>query len=222
MHHVAVLSADPEFEWSRQVLLGLHFDACSHQRGASPGSWRTGPIYITDRVGGIAYEAPGALEVPLLMGEVVDWLEHGDLETHVVVRAALAHLQVVSVHPFRDGNGRVSRLVQSLVLARAGILSPSLGSIQPYLARNTSAYYDQLQRARGAVYDASIDTAHWIRFCIGAHVHEAQRRIDLHAAAAKRWSRHLSADSTGRATSSSATSALRPHRSTFASSSRPA
>jgi Fic family protein len=187
MQHVAVLSADPEFEWSKRLVLDLHFDACSFQRAASPGTWRAGPIYITDAAGGIAYEAPPAHEVPELMGEVVEWLEHGDLDAHVAVRAALAHLQVVSVHPFRDGNGRVSRLVQSLVLARAGILAPSLGSIEPYLARNTPAYYEQLQRAHGAAYDPSLDAAGWIRFCIQAHVHEAERRIDLHAAAAGRW-----------------------------------
>lgn len=187
MQHIAVLSVDPEFEWSKRLMLDLHFDACSFQRTASPGSWRSGPIYITDAAGGIAYEAPPAREVSRLMGEVVDWLEHGDLDAHVAVRAALAHLQVVSVHAFRDGNGRVSRLVQSLVLARAGILAPSLGSIEPYLARNTPAYYEQLQRAHGAAYDPSIDAAGWIRFCVEAHIHEAQRRLDLHADAARRW-----------------------------------
>ena len=67
------------------------------------------------------------------MDEVVEWLEHGDLDAHVAVRAAMAHLHVVSVHPFRDGNGRISRIVQSLVLARQGLLAPEFSSIEEYL-----------------------------------------------------------------------------------------
>src|SRR5579863_9595859 len=54
------------------------------------------------------YQAPDAEQVPPLMAEVVDWLQDGDRATHVVVRAAMAHLHLVSVHPFRDGNGRIS------------------------------------------------------------------------------------------------------------------
>ena len=62
------------------------------------------------------------------MAEVVDWLEGGDVDVHAVVRAAMAHLHVVSVHPFREGNGRISRIVQSLVLAREGLVSPAFAS----------------------------------------------------------------------------------------------
>ena len=84
------------------------------------------------------------------MGEVVDWLENGDLDAHVVVRAAMAHLHVVSVHPFRDGNGRISRIVQSLVLAREGLVSPEFGSIEEYLGAHTQEYYAALREARAA------------------------------------------------------------------------
>ena len=81
-----------------------------------------------------------AERVPSLMGEIMDWLEHGDLDAHLIVRAAMAHLHLVSVHPFGDGNGRISRIVQSLVLARGGPLAPEFVSIEEYLGSNTSAY----------------------------------------------------------------------------------
>ena len=71
------------------------------------------------------------------MAEVVDWLENEDLDSHVVVRGAMAHLHAVSVHPFRDGNGRISRIAQSLVLAREGFVSPEFGSIEEYLGERT-------------------------------------------------------------------------------------
>ena len=54
------------------------------------------------------------------MSEILTWLDHGDPDAHPIVRAAMAHLHLVSVHPFRDGNGRISRILQSLVLAAEG------------------------------------------------------------------------------------------------------
>jgi len=111
--------------------------ACDFQHDKTPGRWRTGPIGVTSADGRTLYQAPDADQVPLLMAEVVDWLESGDLDAHVVVRAAMAHLHVVSVHPFRDGNGRISRITQSLVLTREGLLSPEFASIEEYLGERT-------------------------------------------------------------------------------------
>jgi hypothetical protein len=131
MDHVGTMAIDPRFRWLDRVILDLHFDACLFQRDKSPGLWRTGPIYVAAPAGAApAYTGPDGAGVPDLMDEVVDWLEHGDLDAHVAVRAAMAHLHVVSVHPFRDGNGRISRIVQSLVLARQGLLAPEFGSIE--------------------------------------------------------------------------------------------
>ncbi len=125
MEHVGAMASDPGFRWLDRVILDLHFDACSFQRGERPGRWRDGPVGITGDDGRLIYRAPDADEVPTLMAAVVEWLERGDPDAHVVIRAAMAHLHVVSVHPFADGNGRISRIVQSLVLAREGLLSPS-------------------------------------------------------------------------------------------------
>jgi Fic family protein len=111
------------------------------------------------------------------MGEVVDWLDGGDLDAHVVVRAAMAHLHVISVHPFRDGNGRISRIVQSLVLARVGLLAPEFVSIEEYLGRNTDAYYATLQQVQGGTYQFQRDATPWVRFCVEAHGEQARRRL---------------------------------------------
>lgn len=104
------------------MILDLHFDACHFQRDIAPGLWRTGPIGVTAADGSLEFRGPDAADVPGLMAEVVAWLAAGHLEADAFVRAAMAHLHVTSVHPFRDGNGRVARIVQSLVLARWGRL----------------------------------------------------------------------------------------------------
>lgn len=187
MEHVGVMAHDPAFEWHVRVILDLHFDACTFQHDKSPGLWRTGPISVTDRDGGVLYEAPPGDEVAGLMREVVDWLRTGDLDSHVVVRAAMTHLHTVSVHPFRDGNGRISRIVQSLVLAREGLLAPEFASIEEYLGSHTPEYYAVLQEAQGGRYMPERDASAWVGFCVEAHIAQAQRRLDQIAEAAARW-----------------------------------
>src|SRR5712691_3029302 len=188
MDHVGVMAGDPGFHWFDRVVLDLHFDACSFQRDRNPGRWRTGPIGVTGADGRVTYQAPDAEQVPSLMTEVVDRLERGDLDAHVVVKAAMAHLHMISVHPFRDGNGRISRIVQSLVLAREGLLSPELASIEEYLAEHTSAYYGVLQTVPGGRYQPERDAAPWIGFCLDAHLAQARRRLDQVREAGARWS----------------------------------
>lgn len=188
MEHVGVMAADPGFRWSDRVLLDLHFDACAFQRDRSPGTWRTGPVHVTSPDGGPpAYAGPPADAVRPLMAEVVDWLQSGDLGAHVAIRGAMAHLHVVSVHPFADGNGRLARIAQSLVLARDGMVAPELISIEERLAERTGDYYAVLQEVQGGSYLPERDAAAWVRFCLAAHIEQARRRISQLDAAAARW-----------------------------------
>lgn len=145
MDHVGTMAVDPHFRWLDRVILDLHFDACGFQRESSSGLWRSGPIFVTDPPGGDpAYEGPPAGQVPELMAEVVEWLEHQDLDAHVAVRAAMAHLHVVSVHPFRDGNGRISRRYQ-----------PERDAM-PWLRFCIAAHIDQAHRRLSQVSAAGV------------------------------------------------------------------
>ncbi|HEX5145906.1 MAG TPA: Fic family protein [Conexibacter sp.] len=190
MDHVGAMADDPSFRWLDRVILDLHFDACRFQRDKSPGRWRTGPIGVTGSDGRVVYQAPDAADVPALMDEVVHWLDSGDRSAHVAVRAAMAHLHVVSVHPFRDGNGRVSRIVQSLVLARDGIVSPEFASIEEHLSTHTAEYYEALRRVQGdGLYDPRQDARSWVAFCVDAHLAQAHRRLFQIEQAAERWER---------------------------------
>ena len=188
MDHVGTMAVDPSFRWVDRVILDLHFDACWFQREKGPGLWRTGPIGVTAADGSLEYEGPDAERVVALMDEVVGWLADGDLEVDVVVRAAMAHLHVTSVHPFRDGNGRVSRIVQSLVLAREGPAAPEFFSIEEYLAGHTQEYYAALREAQGGSYRAERSASGWVSFCVDAHLAQARQRLAQIQAAAARWS----------------------------------
>ncbi len=189
MDHVTVMAGDPGFRWSDRVIKDLHFDACFFQWDTSPGRWRETPVSVTAGHGATAYRGPDAEAVPALMDEVVEWLEHGDPEAHVVVRAAMAHLHLVSVHPFQDGNGRVARIVQSLVLARGGLLAPDLASIEQYLGENTGDYYKALRTVQGGSYRPERDAGAWVRLCVDAHLAQARRRLTLIEEAGRRWAK---------------------------------
>ena len=176
MDRVGVLSEDHRFDWSPQTILELHFLVCHPQREAGPGRLRDGSVIVSRGLGRDPYRPPSSGEVPGLVNEVARWLSSGDLARHPVVRAAMAHLNLVSIHPFRDGNGRVARVVQSLVLAKEGLLSPELVSIEPYLGRHTREYYAVLEEVQGPAFDPRRDASPWVEFCIEAHVLEATER----------------------------------------------
>src|SRR6202049_2808881 len=135
MDRVAVLADDRHFQWSPQTVLDLHFLVCHPQPQGGPGRLREGTVIVTRGLGRDPYRPPSPSDVPGLVTEVADWLSAGDLARHPVIRAAMAHLNLVSIHPFRDGNGRAARIVQSLVLAKERLLRPELGLVGPYLGR---------------------------------------------------------------------------------------
>lgn len=192
MDHVGTMAADPGFRWLDRVILDLHFDACYFQRDKDPGLWRAGPIGVTAKDGSLEYRGPDGEKVPELMAEVVEWLRAGESAVDVAVRAAMAHLHVVSVHPFRDGNGRIARIVQSLVLAREGIASPEFFSIEDYLGSHTEAYYAALRETQAGSYQPERDASAWVEFCVKAHIAQAEQRLVQIREAAVRWE-HLEA-----------------------------
>jgi len=102
-----------------------------------------------------------------------------------------AHLNLVSIHPWRDGNGRMSRAVHTLVLAREGVLAPEFSSIEEWLGSdqlNTMEYYAALQAARTA-WQPERDARPWLRFCLRTHHLQAQSVQRRFAVAQGLWFR---------------------------------
>lgn len=180
MTHVLQMADDPEFRYSTQLLKSLHFMMTNHDLAARPGRWRTGPVFVLDPAGSVVHEGPGVERIPTLMGELVASLgslgsTDGEADrASAIVRAAMAHLDLVMIHPFRDGNGRMARCLQSLVLVREGILAPEFSSIEEYLGRNTSEYYAVLAEVGGGSFDPGRDARPWIRFMLTAHLRQAR------------------------------------------------
>jgi Fic family protein len=165
MTYVLQLAKDEHFEYTAALLRSLHFMMTEYSMDASPGLWRPGPIWIrNDATGEPVYEGPDAEQIPDLIEELVAQLS-ADSDAPPTVRGAMAHLNLVLIHPFRDGNGRMSRCLQTLILARDKILAPEWSSIEEYLGRNTESYYKILAEIGQGRLNPTNDPMPWVRYC---------------------------------------------------------
>jgi Fic family protein len=174
MTFVLQLANEPSFHYGEQLLKSLHFMMTNYDLKNRPGLWRPGYIYVrNDETDQVVYEGPDIEEVPGLMRELVKQLEV-PADSPPMVKAAMAHLNLAMIHPFRDGNGRMARCLQTLVLAREGVLAPIFCSVEEYLGRNTLAYYQVLAQVGAGSWHPERDARPWVRFILAAHVRQAK------------------------------------------------
>lgn len=184
-----VLSAadDPHFTLDASVLRSMHYMMLSHAVAKGPGRYRRGEIFVTDEsTGRHVYTGPEAPLVPDLVDELAAQLTT-DGEGDPLVRGAMAHLNLVMIHPFRDGNGPMARALQTLVLTHAGISAPELSSIEEWLGAHTEDYYRVLTRSSTGAWSPGHDASLWLSFTLRAHHLQAQTVIDRMARAEVVW-----------------------------------
>lgn len=172
MTYVLQIADDRSLEVDEGLLKSLHFMMLKYDLKKNPGRWRPGPIFVhraaTDE---IVYEGPPSEEVPGLIAEMLQELDSDD--DPVVVKAAMAHLNLTMIHPFSDGNGRMARCLQTLVLARERVIAPVFSSIEEFLGRNTEAYYQVLEDVGAGRWNPERSARLWLRFCLRAHYLQA-------------------------------------------------
>lgn len=175
--YIGQASQDPYFEFSKQFLKSLHFMMLGHDMSKNPGQWRPGSVAVVNhRTGDTVYEAPDVEMVNPLVEEFVAYLK-ADTKEPSIIKAAMAHLNLTMIHPFRDGNGRMARAIQTLVLAQGGTLHPVFSSIEEWLGRNTEEYYTVLAITGNGAWHPERDTQTWVRFCLKAHYQQAATLI---------------------------------------------
>lgn len=111
----------------------------AHNDGASPGNFRN----VDVQVGG--YVAPEHRFVNELMGELEKYIHNTEINIPAVVKIAIIHAQFERIHPFRDGNGRIGRLLISFLLKEYGITSDVSYFISPYIEKHKREYYSGLE-----------------------------------------------------------------------------
>ncbi|MGH8885887.1 MAG: Fic family protein [Egibacteraceae bacterium] len=166
----------------------LHFMLLGHEFTKGPGRYRLGAIYVSHAATGeVVYEGPDAVAVPALVDELLAGLANDRGQGPPIVRAAMAYLNLVMIHPFRDGNGRLARILQSLVLAREEILAPEFASIEEYLGRHARDYYAVLAEVGGGTWQPERGPRPWIRFCLAAHLGQARTLLRRLEEAERLW-----------------------------------
>jgi Fic family protein len=151
-------------------LRSMHYMMLSHDLAKSPGQYRSGPIYVyDDKADRTVYEGPEARLVPRLMEELAAALTNPSEPGDPLVRAAMAHLNLVMIHPFRDGNGRMARALQTLVLSREAIIEPAFSSVEEWLGQNTDDYYHVLAVTGQGMWNPERDAQLWVTFNLRAH-----------------------------------------------------
>lgn len=170
-----ILRMAPErgFAFDAQLLRSLHYMMLEHDLAKDPGRFRSGSVYVQDEsTSEVVYEGPDADLVPSLVDRLSQALNSDRGEP--MVDAAMAHLNLVMIHPFRDGNGRMARALQTLVLARDQVLEPTFSSIEEWLGRNTDDYYRVLALTGRGRWNPGNDAGLWVKFNLRAHHMQAQ------------------------------------------------
>lgn len=161
------------------------------------GAWRddrTGPMQVVSGPIGrerVHYQAPAAARLEQEMQALFDWF---NTETAIdpVLKAGLAHLWFVTIHPFDDGNGRIARAIADLQLARGERTSQRFYSMSAQIRRERNAYYDQLE----ATQNSGLDVTPWLEWFLGcldrAFDHADEMLADV-LRKARFWQRHAAA-----------------------------
>jgi Fic family protein len=174
MTYVLQLAKDPNFIFNEGFLRSLHFMMLRYDLTKHPGNWRPGSIFVrNDRTGETVYEGPPAASVRKLIHELSVYVNGRKDSDHILVKAAMAHLTLTMIHPFSDGNGRMARCLQTLVLSRHGLVDPTFCSIEEYLGRNTEDYYNVLAEVGQGQWHPENDVRPWIRFNLTAHYRQS-------------------------------------------------
>jgi Fic family protein len=188
MTFVLQLTKDPNFIYNEGFIRSLHFMMLQHDLSKNPGNWRPGTIYVRNEANNeIVYEGPDVEKVAGLIEELIEYLNDDEDCPHPFVKGAMAHLNFVMIHPFSDGNGRMARCLQTLVLGRDGILEPEFSSIEEYLGRNTQDYYNVLARTGEGSWRPKNSPRLWIQFNLTAHFRQATTLVMRTKVMASLW-----------------------------------
>ena len=161
------------------------------------GAWRdekSGPMRVVSGAFGrekVHYEAPAAGRLDAEMKSFLDWFNAED-NIDPVIKAALAHLWFVTIHPFADGNGRIARAIADMSLARSEDSSQRFYSMSAQIRLERNAYYDMLE----ATQKGELDITPWLEWflgCLDRAFDGAEKTLAAVFQKADFWKKHAAA-----------------------------
>lgn len=125
------------------------------------GEYRTKQVVIKNsETGEVTFRPSPPVEVPFLMREFLYWINKSDTDIHPILKAAIAHHELVRIHPFIDGNGRVGRALSTLILFLEKYDIRQFFSLEEYYDKDAVTYYEHLQKANAG------DMTAWLEYFV--------------------------------------------------------
>lgn len=193
-HYDRPLTAQRLFDWHA----ALFPTGRSGMSRINVGAWRDdkkGPMQVVSGPIGkerVHYEAPGATRLRWEMKKFLDWFEKERL-TDLVLKAGVAHLWFVTIHPFDDGNGRIARAIADMVLARSEHSPQRFYSMSAQIRQERKSYYEILE----ATQKGGLDVTRWLEWFLSCLERAFDRAEDILAAVlskARFWDRFAGSD----------------------------
>ena len=156
------------------------------------GAWRddkTGSMQVVSGPIGrerVHFEAPAARRLNREMKAFVDWFNKGGADIDAVLKAGLAHLWFVTIHPFDDGNGRIARAIADLALARSEHSPQRFYSMSAQIREERQEYYDTLERVQQGTLDVTA-WMEWFLACLGRAIDGAKAMLSVVLHKARFW-----------------------------------
>lgn len=128
---------------------------------------------------GVVFQTASPFDTPRLMSELVAWVERerAAARLHPLLVVALFVVVLLEIHPFQDGNGRLSRVLTTLLLLRSGYAYVPYSSLESVVERNKEAYYLALRQTQGTIRTESPNWQPWLEFFLGS-LSEQVRRLE--------------------------------------------
>ncbi len=171
-----------------RLIIELHRALMSHGRGTQrgPGEFRRNQVWIGGhRADEATFVPPPANSIADCWADLERFINDEPEPTAPVIKAALAHVQFETIHPFMDGNGRLGRLLIPLILAQSGVLKEPLLYLSVFFKQHRETYYQRLQQVR-----ISGDWESWLLFFVDAITATAHQAVET----AQQLSHLLAAD----------------------------
>jgi Fic family protein len=160
-------------------------------RTITVGNWRPESAGAMQVVSGpigrewVHFEAPDAARLETEMTDFLDWFD-GSVVIDPLIKAAIAHLWFITIHPFEDGNGRIARAIADMALARADGMSDRFYSMSAQIEAERKTYYQQLERQQRN----SVDITGWLDWfldCLGRAISTAETMLSAVLYKAELW-----------------------------------
>jgi Fic family protein len=194
-NHGSSLTAERLFGW-HAALFPTGYSGMHKIRVAAWRDDREGPMQVVSGPIGrekVHYQAPPANRLKEEMKRFLRWWEKSREEVDGIIRAALAHLWFVAVHPFDDGNGRIARTITDMALAQDENLATRYYSLSSQIMVERDAYYEVLERTNKQDNDIT-QWLQWFLACMSRAILSSKRLLSNVMQKARFWQRHAQTD----------------------------